>query len=233
MTKSLSSSEIKSRVQHIEDEISAAATAAGRNEREVRLMAVTKYVSAPVVNAAIHAGVRLIGENREQSLCEKYGELERENVEIHFIGHLQRNKAKSVIKMTSCIQSLDSCELAAELQKQLTAQGKTIAAYVEVNIGRDPNKSGIDPRQLPGFLEELLKYPSISVRGLMTILPLRLSSLENERYFSQMHALYVDIRSKNRDNIDIRELSMGMSDDFRLAVKHGSTMVRVGSALFA
>lgn len=229
----LLSSELETRIKAVRYNIAAAAAKSGRESADVRLLAVTKHVPAETINAARALGIDLIGENREQSLGEKYGELERCGLEIHFIGHLQKNKAKSVIKMASCVQSLDSIALAAELERQCVAADKSISAFIEVNIGKDPNKSGIDPEALAGFIESLREYRHLSIDGLMTILPFGLSDLQNERYFSKMHELYVDIRAENRDNIDIHELSMGMSLDYMQAVKHGSTIVRIGTALFS
>ena len=224
--------ELRQRIGIIKENIHTAALAGGFDPAAVRLMAVTKTVPAGTINAAIEAGIDLIGENREQSLSGKYDEIRRDGVEIHFIGHLQRNKAARVVKMVDCVQSLDAIALAKELDKQAAAIGKQLQVLVEVNIGQDPNKSGVHPDAAREFVDALRELPSLSVRGLMTILPLECTTLQMEKYFSQIHALYVDIRAQNRDNVCMDCLSMGMSGDYKLAVKHGATMVRLGTVLF-
>lgn len=237
MVKSLNSEipleVLRERIERIQENIAEAALAGGQDPERVRLMAVTKYVDAGAVRRVIEAGVTLIGENREQSLSQKYPEIAPLNPEIHFIGHLQRNKAARVVRMVSMVQSLDSLALAAELERQAAACAKNLSVLVEVNIGRDPHKSGIDPDALWEFADAMREYPHLTLRGLMTILPLEADEHECENYFSQMQGLYVDIRSKNRDNVSVDCLSMGMSGDYKLAVKHGATLVRLGTVLFS
>lgn len=232
LNSGITSEELRERLLTIRENIREAALGGGRDPERVRLMAVTKYVDAEAVNRVIEAGVRLIGENREQSLAQKFPLIEREGTEIHFIGHLQRNKAAKVVKMVSVVQSLDSIALAAELDRQAGLCGKNLSVLIEVNIGRDPNKTGIDPDALEEMADALREYRSLTVRGLMAILPLEAGEKDSEKYFSLMNGLYVDIRAKNRDNICMDCLSMGMSGDYKLAVKHGSTMVRLGTVLF-
>lgn len=224
---------LRGRIGVIRENIRTAALSGGFDPQAVRLMAVTKYVGAEAVLRAVEAGITLIGENREQSLSQKLPLLPREQLEIHFIGHLQRNKAARVVRMADMVESLDSPALAAELEKQAAALGKTLPVLIEVNIGKDGNKSGVSPEAAAGFAESLRAFSHLQLRGLMTILPLGASQFETERYFSQMHALYVDIREKNRDNESIDCLSMGMSGDYRLAVKYGANLVRLGTVLFS
>lgn len=230
MERSSVSNRVLDRVQRVQEEIATLCQRAGRDPREVTLMAVTKYVDLETTNAAIAAGVRIIGESREQTLREKLPGLLPGAGELHFIGHLQTNKAKSVAAMADCIESLDSLRLAEALSQAAGEPPQRV--MVEVNIGRDQNKSGVDPDALPEFLETLRGYRGLLVEGLMTILPIGLSKVENQRYFSQMKRLSVDIQGKNSDNIIIRHLSMGMSEDYREAILEGATIVRLGSALF-
>lgn len=224
---------LRQRIEIVKENIRTAALSGGFDPQAVRLMAVTKYVGAEAVLRAIEAGITLIGENREQSLSQKLPLLPRDRLQVHFIGHLQRNKAARVVRMADMVQSLDSPALAAELEKQAGALEKVLPVLIEVNIGDDPNKSGVSPNQAAGFAESLRAFPHLQLRGLMTILPLGASRLESERYFSQMHALYVDIQEKNRDNGNVDCLSMGMSGDYKLAVQYGANLVRLGTLLFS
>lgn len=225
---------LEQRLHIIRENVRTAALSGGHDPEAVRVMAVTKYVGHEAVLRAVKAGIRLIGENREQSLSQKYEYIRGEDLEIHFIGHLQRNKAAKVVRMADCVQSLDSEALAAELSRQAAACEKELAVLVQVNIGNDPNKSGIRPEEAQAFVEKASILPNLRVRGLMTILPLGITQAQTEEYFSRMHALYVDIREKNRDNekVTMDCLSMGMSGDYKLAVRHGATMVRLGTVLF-
>lgn len=232
LNNDITAEQLKERLQVIRENICKAAFAGGHDPDGVDVMAVTKYVGAQAVVRAIEAGVKLIGENREQSLREKIPALPRGAVDIHFIGHLQRNKAASVVKMVSTVQSLDSLELASVLDRQALLCEKKLAVLVEVNIGRDPHKSGIAPEAVFEMVDALRDCPNLTVRGLMTILPLEADEVQCEKYFSQMNGLYVDIRAKNGDNVSVDCLSMGMSSDYRLAVKHGATLVRIGTSLF-
>lgn len=234
LNNEISQSQLEQRLQIIRENIRTAALDGGHDPDAVRIMAVTKYVGPEAISRVIHAGVNLIGENREQSLSQKIDRIDRDDAEIHFIGHLQRNKAARVVRMVDCVQSLDSAALAAELDKQAGLCGKKLSVLVQVNIGNDPNKSGIAPEEAHEFVDSLREYRNLIVRGMMTILPLDCTEAQTEDCFSRMYALYVDIRNKNRDNdnIDMDCLSMGMSGDYRLAVRHGATMVRLGTVLF-
>lgn len=221
-------------LQQLHEEVCLAARAGGRDPAcdKIRIMAVTKYVDDQTVCRLLDAGATLIGENREQSLSQKFPLIVRPGVDIHFIGHLQRNKAARVARMVSTVQSLDSLPLAQQLDMCARELEKQLHVYVEVNIGQDPNKTGVDPAAAAEFVDALREYPALRVKGLMTLLPLGLTPLESEKYFSRMNTLYVDIRAKNRDNVEVDTLSMGMSGDFRLAVKHGANLVRLGTVLF-
>lgn len=176
--------------------------------------------------------MRLLGENRAQELLSKYDDYRKDGVEIHFIGHLQTNKVRQIADKVTMIQSLDSLPLAREIEKQCAKLGKKMDCLVEVNIGSELTKSGVSPEALPEFLEEVSSVGGICVRGLMSIPPVCENDLERERYFSSLYKLFVDIGQKKIDNISMDFLSMGMSDDYLLAIKHGSSLVRIGTALF-
>ena len=204
----------------------------GRKPSDVRLMAVTKTVEASGVNQAIAAGVTLLGENRAQELCAKYDEYNKDNVDIHFIGHLQSNKVRQIIDKVTMVHSLDSISLAKELQKQCQKHQKQMDCLIEVNIGNEQTKSGVLPEALPQFIEQLVGFNCINIRGIMSIPPVCDEIYKKERYFANLYKLFIDIKEKKIDNINMDFLSMGMSDDYMLAIKHGSNLVRIGSALF-
>ena len=226
-------SHIAENVRRLRAEIEEAAIKAGRSPQDVKMMAVTKTQPPELVNQAIAAGITLLGENRAQELCEKYGLYDRGGeVEIHFIGHLQTNKVKMVLDKVSTVQSVGSLKLAGEISKQAVKLGATTDLLLEVNVGGEESKGGVEPRMAENLAREIAGLPGIRLRGLMAIPPIWNKSAENERFFAQMQEMLVDIRDKNIDNISMEILSMGMSGDFETAIKHGATLVRLGTALF-
>ena len=223
---------VAQQVARIQAEILETCAACGRDPSTVRLMAVTKTVEPERVNQAIAAGVRLLGENKAQELLAKYEAYHKDQVEIHFIGHLQTNKVRQIVDKVTMIQSLDSVHLAAEIDKQCAKLGKVMDCLVEVNVGSELTKSGVEPQRLVDFLGEVSQFSRLRVRGLMAIPPVCEDELEAERYFSDLHKLFVDIGGEKIDNINMDLLSMGMSGDYRMAIKHGSNIVRIGTAMF-
>ncbi|MDL2233839.1 YggS family pyridoxal phosphate-dependent enzyme [Ruminococcaceae bacterium OttesenSCG-928-L11] len=219
-------------LRRIRAAIEEAALSAGRDPAAVSLMAVTKTVPAEAVNAAIAGGVTLLGENRAQELCEKYDHYARDKVSIHFIGHLQTNKVRQIADKVDMVHSLDRLSLAKELNRQAAALGKSMDVLVEVNVGGESSKSGLLPADVLGFCDELAAFESLRLRGLMTIPPVCDNIAQTEQYFSQMEGLFIDIQAKNMDNRNVTILSMGMSEDFPIAIRHGATIVRIGTALF-
>lgn len=213
-------------------EVSEAAVKSGREPMNVRLMAVTKTNSAERVNSAIKGGITLLGENRAQELLEKYESYDKQNCDIHFIGHLQSNKVKSVIDKVTMIESVDRLSLAKEIDRCAKVLGRIMPVLVEVNIGKEESKSGVDPEMLEDFLAQIAEFDSIKVMGLMTIPPNTDDTVIKERYFAQMYRHFIDIKAKKMDNVNMDILSMGMSRDFLLAIKHGSNIVRIGRGLF-
>ena len=224
---------VRDNLARIEETIHAACAAAGRRREEVTLMAVTKTVSASRINAALEAGITHIGENRVQEFLEKRDALHLDGVQAHLIGHLQTNKVKRIVGQVDMIQSIDSERLArAVSDAALQTPRGCVDVLVEVNIGDEESKSGVPAEQLEELLHTVAGFSGIRVRGLMAIPPILNTEAEKRAIFSQMHKLFIDIRSKNVDNISMDILSMGMSGDYAEAIREGSTMVRIGSAIF-
>ncbi|MBC8576200.1 YggS family pyridoxal phosphate-dependent enzyme [Yanshouia hominis] len=226
------SSEIRRNVEAVQEQIGRAAAEAGRDPSEIRLMAVTKTQSAARVNEAIAAGVTLLGENRAQELLEKYDGYDRAGCGIHFIGHLQSNKVRSIVDKVSMIESVDRLSLAQEISRCAQLHGLVMPVLIEVNIGREQSKSGVLPEALPELLGKVSLLPGLSVRGLMAIPPNIEDTVQKEGYFEQMYRHFIDMKAKKLDNVSMTILSMGMSHDYPLAIRHGSNVVRIGRALF-
>jgi len=198
-----------------------------------RLLAATKTVPADVINYAVkECGLDLIGENRVQELLSKYDDLEKDGVEIHFIGSLQRNKVKYIADKVSMIHSLDSVSLAKEIEKQCAKLDKVMDVLIEINIAREESKGGIMPEALDGFYDDIKGLPHLRVAGLMTMAPAGAGEEGWREYFRQAKALFDGFCSKNTLSVVRPVLSMGMSASYMVALEAGSTMVRVGSSLF-
>ena len=223
---------IAENIAAIRAKIDAAAIAAGRDPKEIKLCAATKMNDADAVRQAIAGGVDLCGENRVQEFVQKAQENAYEGAPIHFIGVLQTNKVKQVVGHVDVIQSVDRLNLLEAIQKEAAKKGIIQDIFLEVNVGGEESKSGFDPSEVLPLLEHISDYPNIFVRGLMTIPPISEKIGSNRKFFQEMLQLSVDIRTKKYDNVSVDCLSMGMSDDFEDAVACGSTMVRVGTAIF-
>ena len=223
---------IAENIAAIRAKIDAAAIAAGRDPKEIKLCAATKMNDADAVRQAITGGVDLCGENRVQELVQKQKENAYEGAPVHFIGVLQTNKVKQVVGKVDVIQSVDRMNLLEAIQKEAAKQGIVQDIFLEVNVGGEESKSGFDSSEVLPLLEHIGGYSNIFVRGLMTIPPISEKSGDNRKFFQEMLQLSVDIRAKKYDNVSVDCLSMGMSDDFEDAVACGSTMVRVGTAIF-
>ena len=223
---------IAENVAAIQGRIARAALACGRDPAEIQLCAATKMNDADAVRQAIAAGVSCCGENRVQELTAKAAQNAYEGAPVHFIGHLQTNKVRQVVGRVDLIQSVDSLRLLEAVHREAARQGIVQDILLEVNIANEESKSGFDAGEVLPLLEEIGKYSNICVRGLMAIPPISRFCGENQKYFQKMFQLYVDIRGKINDNVKVDCLSMGMSDDFEDAIAAGSTMVRVGTAIF-
>ena len=223
---------LEENIARVKENIARAAREAGRDPGEVALVAATKVQTSDTIRAAISAGVGICGENRVQELTGHLEDGAYEGARVHFIGHLQTNKVRQIVDKVSMVESVDSIKLAREIDRHCAAIGKVMDVLLEVNIGREENKTGIFPELLPALLEEAGKLEHIRVRGLMTIPPVCETEEEVLQYFSQMRQLFIDIKQKKYDNISMEILSMGMSADYLAAVRCGSNIVRIGTAMF-
>ena len=223
---------IAENVARIKEAMSAAAIAAGRDPKSVLLCAATKMNDANAVRQAIAAGVDCCGENRVQELTQKLSQNAYAGAPVHFIGHLQTNKVKQVVGSVSLIHSVDSLRLLEAVNREAARQGLIQDILLEINIGNEESKSGFHKEELPDILERMCEFTNIHVRGLMAIPPICQNSTDNHKFFQEMCNLSVDIRTKKYDNVSVDIMSMGMSDDFADAIACGSTMVRVGTAIF-
>ena len=222
---------IENNLLYIRDKISEAAAKSGRTPEDIRFMAVTKTVEPVFINHAIKCGVDLIGENKVQEFLSKKDFLDLDGVDCHLIGHLQTNKVRQIVPFVSTIQSLDSIKLAKEISKQSEKAGKVTDCLVEINIGDEGSKSGIDFKDIFSFIEAVSFLDGIRIKGLMAIPPI-CSKDEVKKYFEKMNSLFIDIRDKKVDNIDMSVLSMGMSGDYCEAIECGANLVRIGSSIF-
>jgi len=223
---------IAENVARVRRELNAAAIAAGRDPREIKLCAATKMNDADAVRQAIAAGVDCCGENRVQELTAKLAQNAYEGAPVHFIGHLQTNKVRQVVGKVDLIQSVDSLRLLQAIQKEAAKQGIVQNILLEVNIGEEVSKSGFREEDILPLVEKRGEFPNICIKGLMAIPPIQQNHGENLKFFQKMYVLYVDIQEKINDNVMVDCLSMGMSGDFPEAICAGSTMIRVGTAIF-
>ena len=224
---------IEENVEKVLEEIAAAARAAGREPGEVALCAATKMNDAQAVRRAIAAGVRICGENRVQELTAKLADNAYAGAQVHFIGHLQTNKVKQVVGKVDLIQSVDSEHLLAAISREAQKQGLCQDILLEVNIGEETAKSGFAEEDILPLVDRIDSFSNIRLRGLMAIPPISRNPGDNLKFFLKMRQIYVDIRAKKNDNVSVDCLSMGMSGDFADAVAAGSTMVRIGTAIFS
>ena len=223
---------IEENVRRIRQEIAQAALEVGRNPADIRLCAATKMNDAQAVRRAIAAGVDCCGENRGQELAAKQAENAYAGVPVHFIGHLQTNKVRQVVGQVDLIQSVDSARLLQAINNEAQRRGIVQNVLLEVNIGGESSKSGFLADEILPFMENIAQYPNVCVMGLMAIPPISQKKGDNVKFFQKISDLCVDIRGKKYDNVKVDCLSMGMSGDFADAIACGSTMVRIGTAIF-
>lgn len=222
---------IKSNILELKKRVAAAAKKSGRAAEEIKIIAVTKTIEPVRIAKAVEEGILDLGENRVQELCEKYDIISKD-CRWHLIGHLQTNKVKYIIDKVDLLHSLDSLELATEIQKRAEKAGMIINSLIQVNVAGEESKFGLEPGRLPDFLKEVSIMANIKVKGLMTIAPFA-SDPEKIRYvFRELRKMLIDIRTENNDNIDMDYLSMGMSNDFEVAIEEGANIVRIGTAIF-
>jgi len=223
---------ISENIMNIREEIAQAAKEVGRDPKEILLCAATKMNDTKNIRAAIEGGIDCCGENRVQELVQKLSEHAYDGVPIHFIGHLQTNKVKQVVGNVDLIQSVDSERLLEAIQKEAKKKSIVQNILLEVNIADEESKSGFTKNELYDLLPKITLYSNVHVLGFMTIPPICQKSGENDKFFQEMYNLSVDITAKKYDNISVRFLSMGMSDDYKDAIRCGSNMIRIGTAIF-
>ena len=219
-------------VAMIKANIAKAAADAGRDPKDILLCAATKMNDADAVRQAIAAGVDCCGENRVQELTEKLSQNAYDGAPIHFIGRLQTNKVKQVVGKVSLIHSVDRLNLLEAIQKEAARQGIIQDILLQVNIGHEDSKGGFYEDELMQLLPDMANFSNVRVKGLMAIPPICENSSGNDKFFQKMYNLSVDIGSKKYDNVSVGIMSMGMSDDYPSAIHFGSTMIRVGTAIF-
>lgn len=216
--------------------ISHAAIRAGRNPEDIKLIAVTKTVPVESIKEAINAGLRIFGENRVQEAQKKISDLKSQisnsRVEWHLIGHLQKNKAKIAVELFEMIHSIDSYELAETLNKQAEKIGKVQKILLQVKLADEPSKSGMLKNNLLYVLSQVSKMKHLSVQGLMTMPPFFDDPEKARPYFNELRTLRDNINELRVMGHELRELSMGMTNDFEVAIEEGATMVRIGTAIF-
>lgn len=224
--------EIIFNLKQVHNRINNACEISGRDISDVQLLLATKTVPAKNIRIAIEAGETLIGENKMQEFREKDSELKDLNIERHFIGHLQTNKVKDVLKYASCIQSLDRLSLAAELDKQLNKEGRYLDVFVQVNTSFEESKFGLAPSDVISFIKEIKKYETLKIKGLMTIGLLDVEKEKMRPSLQLLRKIRDEIYNAKIDGINHLKLSMGMSQDLELAIAEGSNIVRIGTSIF-
>lgn len=239
----MSETYIRENLEQIEKRIQAACDRSGRAREEVLLIAVSKTKPASMVREAMEAGIRDFGENKVQELCEKAEEIKEfsgqpadrtgaESLNWHLIGHLQRNKVKYVADKACLIHSVDSLRLAEEIQKEAEKKDCHVDILIEVNIGDEESKSGVAKEEAVGLVRTVASLSRVHIKGLMAIAPVAAEPEESRPYFREMARLREEIRLMELPGVEMRELSMGMTGDFEVAIEEGATMVRVGTAIF-
>ena len=223
---------IAENIRRIREEMARAALAAGRKPEDVLLCAATKMNDAGRVREAVAAGVDCCGENRVQELVQKSAEHAYDGAPVHFIGHLQTNKVRQVVGRVALIQSVDRLELLECIEREAAKQGIVQDILLEINVAAEESKSGFTPEEAPQIAAKMGEFPHCRLLGLMAIPPISEKIGDNCRYFEKIHTIAVDITAKKYDNVCMDYLSMGMSEDFADAIACGSTMVRVGTAIF-
>ena len=215
----------------VKENIKKACEQAGRSQEEVTLLAVSKTKPVDMLMDVYHAGARDFGENKVQELTAKYEALPKD-IHWHMIGHLQTNKVKYIIDKAELIHSVDSLKLAETIEKEAAKHDLIADILVEVNVAEEESKFGMKMEEVIPFVEKVSGFPHVRVRGLMTIAPFVEDPEENRSIFADLHKLYIDIKKKNHDNDTVSVLSMGMTNDYEVAIEEGATMVRIGTGIF-
>jgi len=221
---------IKDNFLDVTKRIEAAAIRANRKAEDIKLITVTKTIDEDRIKEALEAGAYALGENRVQEAVEKYSCLKEG--ELHIIGHLQKNKVKYIIDKAELIHSVESLELVKEIDKRAKGINKIQRILIEVNVSGEESKFGLAPCKVLEFVKETSKYSNVKVEGLMTVAPFGAEESELRKIFSHLKKISLDIEAEKIDTVSMGELSMGMTDDFEIAIEEGATMVRVGTGIF-
>lgn len=222
---------VKENYNYVKQQVEETARACGRDPKEITLIAVSKTKPLENIEELIEIGVNDFGENKVQELCDKFEHVSKP-VQFHLIGHLQTNKVKYIVDKACLIHSVDSLKLAQTIQKEAAKKQVVAQILIEVNVAEEDSKFGLHTDEVIPFIEEIASMPNLHVNGLMTIAPFVEDPEDNRKYFRTLKQLSLDITSKNIDNIDMNVLSMGMTNDYKVAIEEGATMVRVGTAIF-
>lgn len=223
-------SSVSQNIREVIKQVSLSAEKVNRNPDDITIVAVTKTVPVEIIEQAVSAGLKILGENRVQELLEKYDRLE--GVEWNLIGHLQSNKVKYIADKVSLIHSLDSAALASEISKRMAVSGRVMDVLVQVNVAKEITKYGISPEETIDFIRDVIKLPGLKVKGLMTIAPYTPDPEEVRPVFRQLKQLFEKVKNMDLPGTEMLHLSMGMSNDYRVAVEEGATMLRIGSSIF-
>lgn len=223
---------LKENFDDIEKKIQGACDRAGRKRSEVKLIAISKTVEADVMNASIEAGVTALGESKVQEIVRKYDDVKK-GVEWHLIGHLQTNKVKYIIEKVDLIHSVDSLKLAKEISKRAGLSNLNMKILIQVDAASEESKFGIDKSEVIELVDEISKLPNIIINGLMFIAPYVDNSEDIRKYFIDMKDIFNEIKyNSDNANIKMEHLSMGMTNDFEIAIEEGATLVRIGTGIY-
>ncbi len=223
--------EIRNNLDNIFNKVQAAAEKSGRTAEDIKVIAVTKTVEVDRIKNVYEYGLRDMGENRVQELTDKYDQLPSD-CKWHLIGHLQTNKVKYIIDKVAMIHSVDSLELATEINSRAEKHGRIMDFLLQVNVSGEETKFGISPDEVYDFIGKISRMRNISLRGLMTIAPFAQDPQDIRPVFKNLYNIYIDIKRKRIDNVNMDYLSMGMSNDYEVAIEEGANIVRIGTSIF-
>lgn len=223
---------VKENLMEVESRVQEACRRAGRPREDVLLIAVSKTKPVELIREIMETGTKDFGENKVQEMCNKIEEI-KEPLNWHLIGHLQRNKVKYIVDKACLIHSVDSIRLAEEIQKEAVKKGvQKVSVLIEVNMAQEESKDGISASETEELVREIAKLPNLQIRGLMTIAPFVENPEENRVHFQAMRRLRDQLKAMNIPGVEMEALSMGMTNDFEVAIEEGATMIRVGTAIF-
>lgn len=223
--------DIINNLNEVEKEIVDSINKSHRNREDVTLIAVSKTKPVDLIMKAYNAGIRVFGENKVQELCDKYETMPKD-IKWHMIGHLQTNKVKYIVDKVDLIHSVDSLKLAKEISKESVKKNVISNILIEVNAANEETKFGVTLEETESLIKDIALLPNIKVRGLMTVAPYVEDGALNREVFWKIRELFIDIKGKNIDNVNMDFMSMGMSGDFQVAVEEGATHIRVGTKIF-